>query len=295
MTRGRLVRRIAEEVLGRDMARLVWGRLDVIGDIAVIKLPLTGSVGLDELKLIAERLIKELHNVRSVWLAAGAVEGEYRIRSRLIHLAGEKRTETVYKEHGCMFKVDIARVFVTPRLNYEHLRVARQVAPGEAVLNMFAGAGIFSIVIACKSRPSVVHSIDINEYAYRLILENARLNRVDNIVKAYLGDAARVVEEKLAGSSDRVLMPLPSLALDYIPHALEALRGRRGVLHVYLHVRVEKGSDPLALAVKLVKNRVEEFGWMITGASSRKVRSVGPRLVQVVVDAEVLRREAPRR
>ncbi len=289
MTRGRLVKRIAEEVLGEEKARHVWSRLDIIGDLAVIKMPLHGEVSVDELRRIAERLLEEVPSVRSVWLAAGSVEGEYRVRSLLIHLAGEERTVTLYKEHGCRFKVDIARVFVTPRLNYEHLRVASLVAPGEAVLNMFAGAGLFSIIIACKSRPSVVHSIDVNRYAYELIIENAKLNNVDHVVKAYLGDAARVVEERLAASSDRVLMPLPALALDYIPYALLALRSRRGVLHVYLHVRVERGSDPLAGAIEAVRERVEREGWSLARADARRVRSVGPRLVQVVVDAEVRR------
>jgi len=289
LTRGRLVKRIAEEVLGREKASLVWSRLDVIGDIAVLKLPLTGSVEIDALRVVAERILAEVPSVRSVWLAAGAVEGEHRVRSELVHLAGERRTTTIYREHGCRFKVDIARVFVTPRLNYEHLRVARQVAPGEAVLNMFAGAGLFSIIIACKSRPSVVHSIDINRYAYELILENARLNKVEGVVKAYLGDAAAVVEERLSGSSDRVLMPLPALALEYIPYALSALRGRRGILHVYLHERVERGSDPLSAAIEKVRLAVEREGWSLAGAEARRVRSVGPRLAQVVVDAEVLR------
>lgn len=290
MTRGRLVRRIAEEVLGREKASLVWSRLDVVGDIALIKMPLSGGIDIEDLRLIAYRILDEVPHVRSVWLATGAVEGDYRVRGGLVHLAGEKRTTTIYKEHGCKFKVDIARVFVTPRLNYEHLRVAKHVAPGEAVINMFAGAGLFSIIIACKSRPSVIHSIDINRHAYELIIENARLNRVDHIVRAYHGDAASIVEELLINSSDRVLMPLPALALEYLPHALAALRGGRGVVHVYLHVRVEKGKDPLEEAKDAVRARVEEEGWSVVETLARRVRSVGPRLVQVVVDAKVRKR-----
>ena len=281
------MRELARGVLGEDKARLVWKRIDIVGDIAVIKMPIHGMVSVDELKLVAEKLVERLPYVRSVWLQTGAVEGVYRVRGGLVHLAGERRTTTTYREHGCSFKVDISRVCVTPRLSYEHLRVARLVRPGEKVLNMFAGVGIFSIVIARHSRPSKVYSIDINPEAYKLMVENVRLNRVEGVVEPILGDAARVVGERLEGSSDRVLMPLPALALDYLPHALKALKGGRGWVHVYLHTRHSKDKSHLRDAVRLVESRILEEGWRLVDARSRVVRSVGPRMVQVVVDAEV--------
>jgi tRNA (guanine37-N1)-methyltransferase len=82
-------------------------------------------------------------------------------------------------------------------------------------------------------------------------------------------------------------MPLPALALDYIPYALEALRRGEGWLHVYLHVEHRRGSDPLAEAARAVYERVESAGWRVASHRSRKVRSVGPRRIQVVVDARV--------
>ena len=280
----RLVRRIALELLGPEKGRLVWQRMDVIGDIAVLKLPLHGAVGVEELRLIAERIVEEVPSIRSVWLQTGKVGGAYRLRGGLVHLAGEKRTTTLYREHGCSFHVDIAEVFVTPRLSFEHIRVARLVGAGERVLNMFAGAGIFSVIIARHARPSKVYSVDINPKAYEMMRVNARLNRVSHIVEPILGDAARVVEERLAGSSDRVLLPLPSLALEYLPHALKALRGGEGWLHVYLHIDYERGRAHVKRAGELVKRRLEDLGWHADSIGARVVRSVGPRLDQVVVD-----------
>ncbi|WP_062661889.1 class I SAM-dependent methyltransferase [Aeropyrum camini] len=283
-----LLKQIAEEVLGRDKAVLLWKRIDVIGDIAVIKKPMHGEVSIEDLRLVAGELLKRLPHVRSVWLALGPVGGVYKVRQNLVHLAGERRTSTVYREHGAVFLVDISKVFITPRLSYEHLRVARLVKPGETVVNMFAGVGIFSIIIALKSRPSKVYSIDINPEAHRLMVENIRLNRVERVVEPLLGDSARVVSESLRGVADRILMPLPDLALDYIKYALEALGGR-GWLHVYLHVDYEKGKGHLRRACELVKSRVEERGWRLIKSNARVVRSVGPKLLQVVVDAEVER------
>ena len=274
------------EVLGEEKARVVWSRIDIVGDIAVIKMPLHGMVTVEELRRLAERILEEVKHVKSVWLAEGPVESGERVRSKLTHLAGEERTVTVYREHGCRFKVDIARVFITPRLNYEHLRIARLVRPGETVVNMFAGAGLFSIIIARYSKPRRVYSIDINPYAYKYMVENVRLNRVEGIVEPILGDAAKVVEERLRGVADRVLMPLPELALDYLPYALAALRGSRGVLHVYLHVEAPKGVDPMAHGLEPLEDRLRGLGVDYRLLGSRVVRTVGPRRYQVVYDVE---------
>ncbi|MCX8195595.1 MAG: class I SAM-dependent methyltransferase family protein [Acidilobaceae archaeon] len=268
------MRELLKELLGPG----AWSRVEIVGDIAIIKRPF-GSPLKEEYRRAAEEILKRAPHVKSVWLAATPVAGVHKVR-QYEHLAGEKRSETIYREHGCSFKLDITKVFVSPRLNYEHLRVAKLVREGEAVVNMFAGVGVFSIVIAKKAKPSVVHSIDINEEAYRYMLENVRLNRVEGIVIPHLGDAAKVIEEKLVGVADRVLMPLPDLALDYLPHALLALRGR-GYLHLYLHAHSEEEAARAAM------ERLGELGRRARLLGHREVRSVGPRLLQVAVDVEV--------
>ncbi len=282
----RIVKKIAEEVLGAERAEEVWSRLDLVGDIAVLKKPPTISV--DELRLVAKALVEKLPYVRSVWAAASPVEGEYRLRD-FIHLAGEYRSVTVYREHGCSFIVDVRRVFITPRLSYEHARVASLVEPGEIVVNMYAGAGLFSIVAAKLAKPGRVYSIDINPDAYELMVRNIDVNKVGDRVVPILGDAVKVVSEMLEGVADRVLMPLPDLALDHLPYAVKALR-RRGIIHVYLHVGAAAGEDPVAKAISVVKARLAEIGvrdWDVRGG--RVVRMVGPRRYQVVIDLEVVR------
>jgi len=280
--RGSLVERLAREVLPEGR---VWKRVDIIGDIAVLKIP-PGSADLEGLRRLGEALIRELGYVRSVWGVASPTEGAYRLR-RLVHLAGEERTETVYVEHGCRFRVDVAKVFVTPRLNYEHARIASLVRPGEVVVNMFAGAGLFSVIIACKSKPAKVYSIDINPSAYEYMTENVRLNRVEGVVEPLLGDAAEVVRSRLRGVADRVLMPLPELALRYMYYGILALR-RRGFIHVYLHVRAPGRREALELAAYAARMEALRSGARearVIGA--RRVRSVGPRTLQVAVDLEV--------
>ncbi|MGC8982132.1 MAG: class I SAM-dependent methyltransferase [Desulfurococcaceae archaeon] len=284
MTRGALLKEIAREVLGEEFAKKIWKRVEFVGDIALIRTPL--GMNPLELKPLAEELLKRFPYVKSVWAAIPGVEGPYRLR-RHVWLAGEQRSETVYREHGCAFKVDINKVYISPSLNYEHIRVARLVREGEVVVNMFAGAGLFSIIIAKHAKPRKVYSIDINPDAYYYMVENVKLNHVEGVVEPLLGDAREVVESRLAGTADRVLMPYPELALDYLVYALKALRGS-GWIHVYLHVETPRGEHWRGKAREVVTTRLRELG--VSGydiAQVRKVRNVGPRKHQVVVDLYV--------
>ncbi len=264
---------------------MIWKnpKIEYIGDIAIIKVPFN-DVNEEELKKLANEILEKNKFVKSVWHAATPVMGELKIRNYK-YLAGEKRSETIYKEHNCMFKVDIKKVFITPRLSYEHLRIANLVKEGERIINMFAGAGLFSIIIAKKSNPKVVHSIDINPDAYKYMIENIELNKVKDIVVPYLGDAKEIIEEKLLNSSDRVLMPLPDKALDYVKYAISSI-DKMGYIHLYLHVSARK-DEYLSKAEELTKKELEKHNITYKIINSKEVRPVGPRLYQVVVDVYV--------
>ncbi len=280
MSRGRFLKKIAREILGEDKASLIWGRIEIIGDIAIIRIPF--ELEPEELKPLAERILEEFKYIRSVWGGLPGVSGPYRLRP-YVHLAGEKRSETIYREHGCLFKVDITRVYVSPTLNYEHRRIARLVRPGEVITNMFAGAGFFSIIAAKLSRPRKVYSIDINPDAYRYMVENVKLNKVEDIVEPILGDAAQVIMEKLQSTSDRVLMPYPELALDYLRYAVMAIRNS-GWIHVYLHIEADKSENPYEKAKNIVADALSELVKKYSFGIIRKVRTVKPRTYQIVVD-----------
>jgi tRNA (guanine37-N1)-methyltransferase len=241
----------------------------------------------EELKPLAEKLLEKLSYIKSVWAASSPVEGAYRLRD-YVHLAGEKRSWTIHREYGCSFLVDITRVYVSPRLSYEHYRIAKLVKPGEVVINMYAGAGQFSIMIACHSAARKVYSIDINPDAYYFMVRNIEMNRVENIVTPLLGDAAWIVPKLLYSTATRILMPLPELALEHLPYALEGLQAGQGWVHIYLHVFVGKGEKAVNNAAEIVEEKLRELGvpyWRIENI--REVRTVGPRQSQVVVDLYV--------
>jgi tRNA (guanine37-N1)-methyltransferase len=282
----KLLRDIAREILGGDKANKMWGSIDFVGDIAIIKKPF--DVEIEDLAILARELMKRLTWVRSVWASISPVEGPYRLR-KLIWLAGEKRTETIYREHGCSFKVDISRVYISPRLSYEHMRISKLIRPGEFIVNMFAGVGLFSIIIARYSKPSRVISIDLNEHAYRLMVENVRLNNVEGIVIPVHGDAMQVIENYV-NQADRVLMPLPELALKALPKAVEAIKSS-GYIHTYEFIDAANKKEAIKKAEDIYRDNLDGIGGVIEYRieGKRIVRSVGPRRYQVVLDIWVRR------
>lgn len=266
------------KVLSEEEISELKSSLEIIGNIAILKLP----EKLDSKKEVISKAILELNkNVKTVLKQSTPVNGEFRTRN-FEWIAGEKQTETVYKEHGCMFKLDVSKVYFSPRLQFERLRIAQLVKPGETIINMFAGVGSFSIILAKKSKPLKVYSIDLNPTAIQYLKENVRLNKVENIVIPMLGDAKELINSQLMGVADRVLMPLPAKAYEYLPDAIKSLKNRSGWIHYYDFIYTTKDEDPKQKVVEKVSSRLDDVDFSIQ--NSRIVRSVGPNWYQVVLD-----------
>ena len=282
-TRNKAVREAFNDVFNEEELEKALCSVDVIGDLAVIKLPRCWEGRGNEL---GELVLNQLNHVRGVFRqTTPACRGE-RLRG-LEWLAGKRETVTTYREHGCDFNVDIAKVYFSPRLSHERLRIARLAKPGEIVVNMFAGVGTFSIIMAKTTGVAKIYSIDINEEAFKFQKENATINKVANIVIPILGDSKEVTGE-LKGVADRVLMPLPELAYEYIQFAMPCLRSR-GWIHVYTHQKAESKREALEIVSKKIADEVLPHGKLLS-IFTHIVRSVGRRQFQVVADTEVERR-----
>ena len=271
----RLIRTALEKAGVARPERVSTG-IDVVGDIAIVRLK---DMANSERKRIGEALLRELKNVRVVFEQVGGTEGEHRLR-RLRHLAGEKRTLTLHRENGCAFRVDVARCYFSPRLSTERLRVAGEVGRQEEVLNMFAGVGPFSIPIA-RLAGARVTSCEINTYACELHEENDSLNKVGGLIKVINADAGDL--PSLTGSKyDRIIMPHPSKADRFLPIALELAR-KGAVIHYYRHVL---GRDDEEASQKLAKELTELLPRKAR-YTTRRVREVGPRWVEVAADVRL--------
>jgi tRNA (guanine37-N1)-methyltransferase len=167
------------------------------------------------------------------------------------------------------------------------MRIASLVEPGETIVNMFAGVGCFSIVIAKHVNNVKVYSIDINPVAIEFMKENVRLNRVYGSVLPILGDSKHVIRDQLQRCADRVLMPLPEKAFEYLPVAVSALKRTGGWIHVHAfeHVsKAEKIPEGLKQDLSKVFNRLDVS---FDVCAVKVVRSTGPNWWQLVADVHV--------
>ena len=252
---------------------------DTVGDIAIIKVPDSLQV---KKQLIGQTIIQKVKPVKVVLMQSGPIFGEYRIRP-LEHIAGEERTSTIYKEHNCAFLIDVAKAYFSPRLSTERLRIAKLVKGDERVLNMFAGVGIYSIIIAKMQTKCEVVNIEINQDAYESTIENGKINKVGQRVKAVLGDAKEVIKNVSLGKFDRVLMPLPESASEYLDDAIFALKPSGGWIHYYCHTHAESKESALNNSEKDLLERLDGRGKI---SSTKVVREVGPKWFQVVADLQ---------
>src|SRR5881397_3468994 len=201
----RMLKQVLGSTLTPEETAQVYSAFDQIGDIVIIKIP-------DELmpkkKLIADAILANVNTAKTVFAQVSPVRGDSRVRD-LELIAGENRTITEYKEHACRFKVDVAKTYFSPRLSTERQRIAGMVDENETIVNMFAGVGTYSVVIAKANKTCRVYSIDSNSAASELDRINAKLNKVQDRVFSICGDAVKGKKNSLAGKANRVLIRLP--------------------------------------------------------------------------------------
>jgi len=248
-----------------DLRPMLPSSYDTLGSIAVVKLSKEVA---DYAKQIGEAIIATQKAVRTVCVDSGVKE-EFRTRDVKV-VAGEKTTMTVHKEYGLAFKIDISKAFFSPRLSTEREIVAKQVTQGEVVIDMFAGIGPFSIMIAKSRSPKVVYAIDINPEAVNLMKENALLNKVESVIPI-LGDARKEIQT--LEKADRIIMNLPHDAKEYVPDAIRALKPG-GIIHYY---EIMEEQD-IAKTLERIADSARREGRVMKEVARRKVKSYSPTL-----------------
>ncbi len=247
---------------------------DVVGDIAVIKIP----EPLVPCRAEIGRAILAWNRALRVVAQDHGVTGEFRVRNLEI-IAGEDRTTTTCTEFGLRYHVDVARAYFSPRLGSERLRVASQVQPGEAVADPFAGVGPYAILIAKRRRPAHVVAGDANPVAVDLLRRNVSANRAER-VEVREGDARAVLRE--TAPLDRIILDLPHSAMDFLRDALAALRPR-GVLHVYAILEDADRED----RARAIRTAVRDAGRGVESLTAHVVRAYSPTQHHMAFDVTV--------
>lgn len=277
------LKHILKEKLVPEELKQIYKSYDIIGDVAVIRVPEPLE---HRSETIAEAIMQTHKQVKSVWRQTGAVSGELRLRE-LEWVRGERRTETTHKEYGCLFKVDLEKCYFSPRLSHERMRVAQKVRPREVVVNMFAGVGCYSIIIAKRSQADKIYSIDLNPIAVQYMQESIKLNKLEKRIVPIQGDAKKIIREKLRNVADRVLMPLPERAYEYLDCAVLALKSGGGWIHYYDFEHAGGDENPVEKIESKVCRKLQELDVNFEVPFGQIVRGVGPNWFQIALDIAV--------
>ncbi|RLE65370.1 MAG: class I SAM-dependent methyltransferase family protein [Thermoprotei archaeon] len=277
------LKEMLREYLSEEELKHAPSTFDIIGSrekaVAIVEID---PILEDKKYLIAESIMKIHKNVKTVLRKLSERKTMYRIREYEI-LTGEEDTEVIHKEHGIRLKLDPRKVYFSPREATERLRVAKQVKPGEVVMVMFAGVGPYAFMIT-KVQPLVkkVIAIELNPYAYQYLVENVKLNKVENKVIPVLGDV-RVMAKKWYGECDRVVMPLPKGAYRFLDEAFQCIKGE-GVIHFYFWAREESLFNN---AIEHIWGYAWKYKCSVKILDARKVLPYAPGVYKICVDFRV--------
>ncbi len=261
--------------------------LDTIGTIGITEIPVEEK---KNAKRLAAEILAANKHLQSVYEKTGAMHGEYRVW-KLSHLAGKKSTKTTYRESDCLFELDVAKVYFSPRLAFERNRIAAQAQNGEKILALFAGVGPFPIIIAKKlktqRKSAEIIANELNPIAVKYMQQNITLNKVGEIVGVNKGDAKKLLKQKKKWAN-RIITPLPHTAYKFLPQIIDAT-AVGGVVHLYgfgehRNEKTKKKTNPFTALEKKIKTECRKKKRKCKIIFKRVVRPYSPFSVQVVID-----------
>ena len=199
-------------------------RFEIIGDVSIVSIPQE----LDDYRGdIAKQIISKKRNIRTVLNKISKLVGDKRIAEFEI-LLGDN-TETVHREYGYIYKLDVKEVFFNGRLSFERRRIASMVSSSEHVLVPFCGVGPFAVPVA--ARGARVIAIEKNDDACRWLAENIWINGVNDNISVIKGDAFNI-KKMLSCTFDRIIVPTP-YGMDYFLKDISHLVKNGGMVHFY--------------------------------------------------------------
>ena len=257
---------------------------DIVGSIAIIEVhpELTHREA-----IIGEGILAAHKNITTVCKKDGEHSGIYR-RQKLKIIAGERTKVTEHKESGCRLKLHVEQCYFSGRSSTERLRIAKLVSERfrkqrqvEDILVMFSGIAPFVCVIGKHAPYKTITGIEMNPVAHTYALENVILNKLMN-VKLLQGDVRKIIPT-INQTFDRIIMPLPRTAEEFLPTALEASH-KGTIIHLYGFLPTEEFE-----AYKLhIKEVCQKMKYDVAIKQLVICGQFSPRLFRICVDMEII-------
>jgi len=214
--------------LSKKELNLVPSSFDMIGKIIIFS-DFPKQLSKKE-KIIGSEILKNYTHIESIFKKIKKYSGKFRT-PKLKLISGKNNKETIHKESNVRLKLNVEKIYFSPRLSEERKRIFKQVKNNETILVMFSGCAIYPIVIAKNTNSKEIYGIEINPTAHKYALENIKLNELENKIKLFLGDVKKVMP-KINKKFDRIIMPLPKEAENFLNLALDKIK-KNGKIHFY--------------------------------------------------------------
>ncbi|MHA2025952.1 MAG: class I SAM-dependent methyltransferase [Candidatus Thorarchaeota archaeon] len=251
----------------------------LVGHVALVHL---NSRSMKYAQKIGNKTLEYDERVKSVAVRTGPTKGKTRLPSYSL-VSGDCNTVTTHIESGVKFRLDPVHLTFSGGNKGERIHMSKIVNPGENVVDMFSCVGQFALHIAKSSHVNVT-AIEINPEAFEFLLENIKLNRLEEKVTALLGDC-REVHPK--GVGDRVIMGYLHDTISYLPSAVESLTKKGGIIHMHMSVP--------ELEVSRVIEEIDKTGvsyGLQSTTEVRRVKNYSPGVEHFVFDILLKRNKA---
>lgn len=221
----------------------------------------------------------DMHGEADTVVSREGIVGPHR-EPTLTVLAGEGDTETVHREHGTEYALDLSTTMFSPGNKAERTNMGSRVSADESVLDMFAGIGYFTLPMARAG--ATVTAVERNPASFEYLVENVVRNDVQDQVETYLADCRDVVDAFETPHFDRVVMGHYD-AHQYLDSALTALTSG-GTLH--MHAVTPEKLIPDRPQSRL-ETTVEATDREIESMEVRTVKGYSEGVAHTVVDATI--------
>jgi tRNA G37 N-methylase Trm5/tRNA(Phe) wybutosine-synthesizing methylase Tyw3 len=193
-------------------------------------------------------------------------------------------TLTTHVENGVLYHFDVRLCMFASGNGTERMHFATVRAPGERVVDMFAGIGYFALPLAIHGGVERVVCLEKNSDSAAFLRHNAVLNNVAARLEVICGDNREVGNEYI-GTCDRVSMGYLPTPFDFVPRALAFLKPTGGTVHFHYCCRENDDSR-----FSLPRDTFAKSGYEFTIAQVRFVKHYAPNIDHFVADVVIGKR-----
>jgi tRNA wybutosine-synthesizing protein 2 len=163
----------------------------------------------------------------------------------------------------------------------ERRRLVKEVRNGEVIVDMFAGVGYWSVILA-KNKNVNIYAIELNPKSYFYLNENVKLNKVDSRVTTILGDCRKEVVKLKA---NRIIMGYFPDTIEYLEFAVKACKDD---CWIHYHDICEKDNENTLLDE--IREILSKNNFKLIKSKFKVVKKYAPGIDHIVFDLKVKRK-----